>query len=148
MDNFAYIGIDPGNSGGIAYLVNKEIVCIKFPKDLKDLISILKSLKKKYRCYAYMELVHSFPNQGVKSTFTFGENFGKWKGILETVGIDYKLIPPRVWMSYYGERPKEKQERKKYLKLIAKKLYSNTHITLYTADAVLIANYLKETYEE
>ena len=95
-----------------------------------------------------MERVHSFPNQGVKSTFSFGENFGTWKGLLAATDIEYSLVQPKKWMSFYGELPKEKQKRKNHLKNIAKSLYPSLKVTLYTADAILLAHYIKETYEK
>ena len=148
MDKTIYIGIDPGKSGGIAYIENNKLYTYKFPKDLRDLVKILKKLKGR-KCLCIMELVHSFPNQGVKSTFSFGENFGKWKGLLCAFDIEYMLVTPRVWMRYYGDLPKEKSLRKKRLKEMAKALYNDIKVTLYTADAILIANYLKEiTYEK
>ena len=143
-----YIGIDPGNSGGIAYIEKDKMESMKFPKNITDVVLLLKTLKAIDNCIAYMELVHSFPNQGVKSCFTFGENFGKWKGLLAMVNIEYKLIPPRTWMLFFGPLSKEKKDRKKELKQIAKKLYANNKVTLYTADAILIAHYLKETINE
>ena len=51
-------------------------------------------------------------------------------------------------MLFFGPLSKEKKDRKKELKQIAKKLYANNKVTLYTADAILIAHYLKETINE
>ena len=143
-----YIGIDPGKSGGIAYIQGKTMNSIKFPKDIKELVYLLNMLRCSRGCVAIMEKVHSFPNQGVKSTFTFGENFGTWKGLLAAMDIDYELVTPRKWMAFYGDQPKEKTKRKNNLKNIAKKLYANKHITLYTADAILLAHYIKEKANE
>mgnify|MGYP003145486985 CR=1 FL=1 len=147
MAKTIYIGIDPGKSGGIAYILNGKMYAHKFPKDLRNIVEILKNLKQA-KCLCAMELVHSFPGQGVVSTFSFGENFGMWKGMLTAFDIEYKLVTPRIWMRFYGELPKEKSLRKKKLKEIAKELYNDIKVTLYTADAILITHYLKEIANE
>ena len=84
------------------------------------------------------------PKQGVKSMFTFGENYGHWVGVLAALKIPYNLITPIVWMKHYSPIPKDKKDRKNYLKSVAQRLYPDSHITLATADAILIAHYLME----
>jgi hypothetical protein len=44
-------------------------------------------------------------------------------------------------MKYYGDLPKEKSERKRYLKILATSYFPELSITLRTADAILIAKY-------
>jgi hypothetical protein len=44
-------------------------------------------------------------------------------------------------MKKYGELPKEKQERKRYLKMLALSYFQELKVTLKTADAILIAKY-------
>ena len=57
------------------------------------------------------------PKQGVKSTFTFGMNYGIWIGSLRTLDIDFIKIQARQWQEYY-EIPKQTNyyDRKKALK--------------------------------
>tara|TARA_R100000808_G_scaffold24239_1_gene55325 strand:- start:138 stop:695 length:558 start_codon:yes stop_codon:yes gene_type:complete len=144
-----YIGVDPGKSGGIAFIDDdNNLQCFRFPKDLSTLITDIKIIRKIDKCVAKLELVHSFPNQGVKSTFSFGENYGIWQGILSSLDIKYTKVTPKKWMSHYGVLPKVKKDRKNKLKEIAQKAYPDTRITLYVADAILIAKYTKEKYEE
>jgi len=45
----------------------------------------------------WLEKVHSMPKQGVASTFTFGERFGKLKGTIEALYISYQLVTPQAW---------------------------------------------------
>lgn len=47
---------------------------------------------------ACLEKVHAMPGQGVTSMFTFGENFGFWKGFLAAHKVPYVLTTPQVWM--------------------------------------------------
>ena len=144
-----YIGIDPGKSGGIAFIDDENnLQCFRFNQDLNALISDIKIIRKIDKCVAKLELVHSFPNQGVKSTFSFGENYGFWHGIFSALDIKYTKVTPKKWMSYYGVLPKVKKDRKNKLKEMAQEEYPDTKVTLYVADAILIAKYTKEKYEE
>ena len=144
-----YIGIDPGKSGGIAFIdEDNTLQCFRFSENLSDMIADIKIIRKIDKCFAKLELVHSFPNQGVRSTFSFGENYGIWQGILSSLDITYSKVTPQKWMAHYGVLPKVKKDRKNKLKEIAQREYPDTKVTLYVADAILLAKYAKEKYEE
>ena len=49
-------------------------------------------------------------------------------------------------MKHYGSMPKEKKDRKNYLKQLAQQMYPDHKVTLYNADAILLANYIKKTH--
>ena len=67
-----YIGIDPGVNGGCAILDDDMGLTVhRCPKDVKGMSEALYSFQFE-ECYAVIEKVHSFPGQGVVSTFTFG----------------------------------------------------------------------------
>ena len=99
------------------------------------------------RPMAVIESVHSMPGQGVKSTFTFGTNYGMWLGILASLQVPYIQVSPTKWMNIYGPRPKDKTARKNYLKHLAQQRYPKLPITLATADAILLAHYCFTTYK-
>ncbi len=140
-----YIGIDPGKSGGICFLMDDEIKTFKCPATTHDMAEELILAKDIRKCTAVVERVHSFPGQGVASTFNFGYNYGVWLGILSALHIPYQLCLPRKWMKFYGSMPKEKKDRKNHLKQLAQQMYPDHKVTLYNADAILLANYLKKT---
>ena len=94
---------------------------------------------------AVIEAVHSFPKQGVRSVFTFGQGYGQWLGILAAHEIPYIQVSPQKWMKYYKPLSTDKKERKDQLKHLAQQRFPNLKITLATADAMLLANYLKDT---
>ena len=141
-----YIGIDPGKAGGICFLMDDEIKTFKCPATTHDMAEELILAKDIRKCTAIVEKVHSFPGQGVASTFAFGYNYGVWLGILSALKIQYQLCLPRKWMKYYGVPKMEKKDRKNYLKQLAQQLYPDHKVTLYNADAILLANYLKKTH--
>ena len=101
---------------------------------------------------AYIEHVHAFPTDARSAAFKFGVNYGKWLGILGVHKIKTVFVSPQKWQKYWKERleiilPKDKQGRKRRLKEIAKEYYPEIKVTLDTADAIVMAYYLKETNE-
>ena len=145
------IGIDPGKSGAVAVWddgIEKVIKCPNNPDDMSDVISLVKnrfiSDRSNY-LVAYMERVWARPSNATRAAFTFGVNYGEWLGILSTLDVDTVLITPQTWMKYYKNKfkiklSKEKKDRKNKLKEIAAQ-YTDKKITLYNADAILIAAY-------
>ena len=145
------IGIDPGKSGAVAIWndgIEKVIKCPNNPDDMSSVIRLVKnqfiSGRSKY-LVAYMERVWARPSNATRAAFTFGVNYGEWLGILSTLDVDTVLITPQTWMKYYKDKfkiklPKEKKDRKNKLKEIAAQ-YTDKKITLYNADAILIAVY-------
>ena len=142
------IGIDPGVNGGVAIIddkwKDKAIEAVKCPDTIKDMADYLN-----VHCYdniktlCIIEKVHSFPGQGVRSVFTFGKNYGQWLGILASHDIPYKEVSPQTWMKHYGSMPRDRGQRKRHLKHLAQSLYPSIKVTLYNADAILLANYSK-----
>ena len=141
-----YIGIDPGKSGGICFINGDEIKSFKCPKTTHDMTEELILAKNIKGCTAIVEKVWSFPGQGVKSVFNFGYNYGLWIGILSALKIPYILVPANKWMRYYSVPKLEKKDRKNYLKQLAQQMHPDHKVTLYNADAILLANYLKKTH--
>ena len=103
-----FIGIDPGKSGAMAILGSNsdDANIIRFAScDGRDAIYELDRLMFWYydrNPIAILEHVHSMPKQGVASTFSFGENFGWWRGVLESLKIAYELVRPQVWKKAMG----------------------------------------------
>ena len=141
-----YIGIDPGKAGGICFLMDDDIKSFKCPVTTHDMTEELILVKNIRKCIAIVEKVHAFPGQGVTSCFNFGYNYGLWLGILSALKIPYVLSPPGKWMRYYSVPKLERKDRKNYLKQLAQQMYPDHKVTLYNADAILLANYLKKTH--
>ena len=146
MNDKIYIGIDPGKSGGICFLMDDDIKSFKCPVTTHDMTEELILVKNIRKCTAIVEKVHAFPGQGVTSCFNFGYNYGLWIGILSALKIPYVLSPPGKWMRYYSVPKMERKDRKNYLKQLAQQMYPDHKVTLYNADAILLANYLKKTH--
>tara|TARA_R110002110_G_scaffold147162_2_gene337569 strand:- start:836 stop:1273 length:438 start_codon:yes stop_codon:yes gene_type:complete len=145
MDNI-YIGIDPGKAGGICFLNGDDIKTFKCPATTHDMAEELILARDIKKCIVILEKVHSFPGQGVRSVWTFAENYGTWLGILSALHIQYSLVSPQKWMKYYSVPKMERKDRKNYLKQLAQQMYPDHKVTLYNADAILLANYIRKTH--
>ena len=117
---------------------------IKCPSSSKEMADIIKSVGSK-NVIAYVERVWARPSNATRAAFTFGVIYGEWLGILAALNIKTVLVTPQTWMKYYKDKfkiklHKEKKDRKNKLKEIATQ-YTDKKVTLYNADAILIAVY-------
>jgi len=145
-----YIGIDVGKSGGIAMIVGDSVGAVKMPDTERDIYEKIldATLYKDYKSiFCYIEKVHSMPKQGVKSVWTFAENYGNLRMALIAAKIPFEAITPQTWQKGLGivKRGKEegKTKFKNRLKAKAQELFPELKITLATADALLIAEYCR-----
>ena len=94
-----YIGIDPGKDGALAVLCEGGLASVvpfypdAYKADLRGLNG---------PAMAVLEHVGAMPGQGVTSMFSFGENFGYLKGLLEAFEIPYELVRPQRWKKEFG----------------------------------------------
>lgn len=104
-----YIGIDPGKNGAIAVIcsINDDITArarsfekIRYKTILKYLPEEDNIVKKNVFCV--LERVSAMPGQGVKSMFSFGENYGYIQGLLEAYEVPYELVTPQTWKKEFG----------------------------------------------
>ena len=140
------IGIDPGKSGGIAVITDETVRLYNCPRTVSDmslLIGMCLNDVASYRARVFLEKVWAFPTDGRAWSFTFGENYGQWQGILASHEIQPTFVTPKEWQSHFEiKKGLKKDVRKKLLKQMAKdRCPSTKKITLKTADALLIAIY-------
>lgn len=150
------IGIDPGLKGAIAAIAGNELVDVyDMPTtkalgkgrivDTSELAHILRWIKQDYtHVTVYLENVHSMPNQGVASTFTFGRGFGAIEGVLGALELQCNYVTPESWKRLAGLVGKEKDaSRTKALSLFPyAELERKKDVD--RADAILIAWYGQE----
>lgn len=94
-----YIGIDPGKKGAMAILTDTSVRTVPF--DEEEYCCILHFLQNE-ECRCCLEHVNAMPGQGVTSMFTFGENFGFIRGVLQAYSIPYELVRPQKWKKEYS----------------------------------------------
>lgn len=142
-----YLGIDPGQSGGIAILSDRrqEFALLKKLDDtetgtfnfLEEFCDMneqgLISGRK-----AWIENVHAMPKQGVASSFKFGRNYGFLRGLLIALRIPFDTVSPSKWQRTLGCLSKGD---KNVTKAAAERLFPWVRVAHWNADALLIAEY-------
>lgn len=132
------IGIDPGKSGGIAWIREGRLWVEKMPDTIKDLWELVQSIAFDGACKAYLEQVSAMPKQGVTSCFTFGNGFGHLEMALTAAGIPFERVRPQKWQKALGcSTGGDKNVSKRR----AQELFPGTKFTHATADASLIAEF-------
>lgn len=99
-----YIGIDPGKDGALAVIIDSgKASIVPFDQDAYRLVLRQFCMQARMaQTRAVLEHVGAMPRQGVTSMFSFGENFGYIKGLLEAFEIPYELVRPQRWKKEYG----------------------------------------------
>lgn len=137
-----YIGIDPGCNGGIAWITDGKACAEKMPDTLKDLWELIRDIRSIGNCIAVIERVHSSPQMGVKSAFTFGNGFGHLEMALTAASIPFERVRPQVWQKALACMTKGD---KNVSKRRAQELFPSMKITHAIADSLLIAEYNRRT---
>lgn len=154
-----FIGIDPGAKGAIAFLIDdEEPIIMDLSPDLEDywyLITYETDSAIEYDVNKVMvEDVCGRPGQSCQSNTTFM----KLAGYAELTGFflgDFNKVRPQVWKKHFGLITKglTKTQRKHLSVDLAKRLYPSIADELLLskdgrAEALLIARYMKDIYDE
>lgn len=139
----AFLGCDPGKSGGVAIIGEGfQPWTHAMPETERDLWDIIQDSRMwaGREVIAAVEVVHSFPGQGVSSTFTFGRGYGALRMAIIAAGIPLREVQPRVWQKALGCLT---GGDKNVSKRMAQQLFPTLKITHAIADALLIAEWLR-----
>ena len=148
-----FVGIDPGESGGIAVLCEEEVTfCPLDPKKVTRL-DISEFLENTAPMVVVMEKVGANRvygrAQGVSSMFTFGKNAGFLIGLLTALRIPYVEVTPAKWQKdfrLFTIKDQGPTAKKNSHKQRAQELYPNEKMTHPKADALLLATYCRRNY--
>lgn len=149
-----YMGVDPGQKGGFAFLSydKKRCTVIPMPETEEDIFRLIKYCPSEVVHHALIERVHSMPQQSSQSGFTFGMGYGGLRMAMIACKIPFEEVTPRVWQKEFSIKLKGKNETKTQFKkrIVAKaqQLFPRQKgIDLRTADALLIAEYCRRKHE-
>ena len=154
------IGIDPGLSGAIAILENKNVlklfdmpVMAEGKKNKKQLNSaqlvniIKKNINKSDDIAVVVEQVNAMPGQGVTSMFNFGQTFGAIKGVCAALNLPIFFIRPSKWKKHFELINSSKDSsRTKVIEMypsLSNQLSKKKDVN--KSDAILIARYYNDT---
>lgn len=153
-----FIGVDPGKSGGIAVLtcnggttvgVAAISLATHTERDVAAFLSDCGAFEPECataagpRFYALIEKVHSSPQMGVTSAFTFGRSYGFLRGLLSAAPLVFDEVSPQKWQKALGCLT---QGDKRVSKAKAQQLFPQVKVTHAIADALLIAEYARRTH--
>lgn len=158
----AYIGIDPGAGGGLAFLTDGVVSVVKTPATDADLWNWFAGLvNSRRRLFAVLEKLTPRPAMVfdwelkkvrpriLKSTCLLYASYVQMRSFLTAAGIPFEEATPQAWQKGLGVPPKKKGEKdgpwKNRLKAKAQQLFPGVRVTLATADALLIAEYCKRS---
>lgn len=97
------LGIDPGLAGALAFYDQGAVLRIydmpvlALGKGEIDAHKLAAWLRLEHCEHAFIEDVHSMPEQGVASSFAFGKSFGVLIGVMAAVGVSYTPVSPQKW---------------------------------------------------
>lgn len=154
-----FVGIDTGSKGALAILTEDEkvIEIVDFNKEVDSYSRLC------YRfggdCYTdyyvVVEDVCGRPGQSCQSNTTFMKLAGYAELVGNFMSTEYSKVKPQVWKKHFGLISKglTKTEKKKMSIELAKKLFPSVADQLTAskdgrAEALLLAKYCKEVYED
>ena len=154
------IAIDPGVSGGVAVAAFGKTFCHPMPATEGDRLELIRDLARSaevecvphgppVECVCVLEEVNGFVGkaQPGSAMFKFGEGYGFLKGVVQALGIRLVLVRPQTWQKVFSlgtaSRCASKSEWKNKLKAEAQRRFPNLSVTLQTADALLILEWVR-----
>ena len=106
-----FCGIDPGITGGVAFLSPEGVFTVDLPTKDNELHpgNLARLIENSAPDIAVLEEAQSFRGQGIASTFRYGQAFGTIIGVLGALSIPIHRIRPANWKKDLGLQapPKE-----------------------------------------
>ena len=139
-----YLGIDPGLTGGIAWISEAGTMsAVKMPPTEGEILDQLRDVTALGEPVCALEKVHAMPRQGVSSTFKFGMGYGFLRGCLLALEIPWMDVPPGVWQRTLQCLSKGD---KRVTRQRARQMWPHIRVTNAIADAMLIAEYCRRKW--
>lgn len=117
----AYLGIDPGDNGGIALIYDGGIPTVQataMPVRRKDVLGCLETIfefigvPSQHRIFCVVEKVWALPGQSAPAMWSFGVSYGGLLMALDALHIPFAEVTPQTWMKMYRLPPRTKKESK------------------------------------
>jgi len=152
--SIAYVGIDPGKTGAIAFVcyhgqdsltLVHDVPLVNGDYNFYEMWKLLGNLIQQHAAtYLTLEKQQAMPKQGVSSTFSTGRGYGAWEALCWITTPDFEIVSPRKWKKKLGLTSDKEQSRELAIKLypsmkdmLARKRDHNR------AEALLLAHYTK-----
>lgn len=140
-----FIGVDPGQGGGIAVVnaYGRPVAATRMPATDRDILETLSAARGTGAARAVLEFVRSSPQMGVVSAFKFGCGYGGLRMALVALGIPLEEVVPRRWQ---GALSCLSGGDKNVTKAKAQELFPEVTVTHAVADALLLAEYCRRLH--
>lgn len=150
-----YVAVDPGKSGGIAFIQGRMIQAWAMPETERDVWDLFEThIASDTPIQGVIEKVAAMPGQGITSMFTFGFGYGRVRMAMIGNKISFEEVRPQDWQRALGIPPRKKQETKdqfkRRLRAFCQQLFPKLYIweetktfQLTVCDAILMAEYLR-----
>jgi hypothetical protein len=144
------LAIDPGRSGGIAWMKDETVFAVKMPVDAFDILDLFREIQKdSIDMVAALEKVGNHVHGNAASASAkLSRNVGHLEMGLMALAISHRQVMPTKWMSKVvpgrpkGMEAKQVRDRKNYIKFEMQRRYPHLRVTLCTADALGILTWL------
>jgi len=132
--------IDPGQAGGVAWLSPEGAECAPMPQTPVDLADTLRGLVVAGFRTCALEKIPMHAGKNGSAMIKLGVRYGECRGALASLEVRVLELTPQEWQRTIGAGNKKDYgtKWKAHLKEKAQAFYPNLHITLKTADALLI----------
>lgn len=144
MNDILTIAIDPGVNGGVCWRLKGKTTAMRMPPTDFDTCALLADLSKQSDVVElYIELPPLFAGRNIPGS-AIGKlmlNYGVCYGAAVALGFKIHPVRPPVWQKAHPVGTKGELTTtawKNKLKARASELFPDNHVTLATADALLI----------
>jgi len=141
------IAIDPGASGGLAWVTEDGVIrAERMPDGMTAIVDRLRELGCELPdCSAVVEKVGQWvPGDHPNAATKFARHCGNVEATLYALGVPFREVAPGVWMRSLGKLPSEKAARKRAIRELMARRYPHLKVTLKTADALGILTWEME----
>jgi crossover junction endodeoxyribonuclease RuvC len=141
------LGVDPGITGGIAFLFANRVVAEDIPTagGEVDVDTLVRRVREMQPALAIIERANAMPKQGVASTFKYGVAYGALRTVVALCNIPYRLVTPGKWKNHFRLDADKEQSRALAIQFWPGCGYFSRKKDHGRAEAALIARYGAET---
>lgn len=157
-----FLGLDPGGSGGLACVTEEGpsagVRIVATPDGEADIRAWIQAIiDERTNVYATIEKLWGYAGNDKAggngpAMFKLGQSYGFLRGILIGLQVPFEEVTPQAWQKAFGipkrdsKRGETQPQFKNRIKAKAQQLFPGVHITLATADALLMAEFCRRQY--
>jgi hypothetical protein len=143
------LAIDPGASGGLAWLDEYGVThAVPMPDEgMTAQIDQIRTIHAQNRLgVAIVEKTGGYmPGNSGPAAATFARHCGQIEAALYCLGIPTEQVAPQKWMKALGTWPADKQDRKRAIRDEMQRRYPHLAVTLKTADSLALLTWYRQT---